>query len=216
MKKFLIGICALMLPLAGCSKKDPSKPNNLKRYNQKSIHGVYKYSGNNRGQEEFFIADYGKYEAHIMNIEMFQQMIFLPRHETNVTRLWELYNLNPASKQIRHQRSPLFDSLYHLSDDDLPTPDQQFEQVMKDNYFKKQGTEVVNGYTATKWTQLDNGSALWMAGTLLVKQYLTAQEGYIQLDLVSLDTNWVVDTSVFSLPKDFQFVEVKPGEPLTQ
>ncbi len=216
MKKFLLVFLAALVPLFGCKKQDHTKPNALKRYNMKSVHGIYRYSGNNRGTEEFYIADYGKYEAHIMNIEMFQRMVFIPRRETNVTRLWDLYNLNPGTRQIRHQTSRLFDSLYHLSDDDLPTPEQQFEMIMKENYFKKQGTEVVNGYTATKWTQLDNGSALWVYGTLLVKEYLTAKDGYIQMDLESVDTNWVADTSVFSLPKDYQFVEVKPGEPLTQ
>ena len=220
MKNIILIFCLAIIGFAasGCKNQGaPGTVNSFKRYAFKNAHIVLRHSGDTRGNEDIYIADYGKYEARLTNIEMFRGEATLPRQMVDITRIADLYNVNLQNHQVRHQHNPMLDSMYRLPEGDIPTPQQFTDYQMKEGYYKNEGPDTAAGFKATRWFSPDNQSKFWIWNTFAVKQIYPTQDGFIGITLESMDTNWVVDTNTFSLPtQGFERTEVKPGEPLQQ
>lgn len=219
--KSIIGIlsCLIVLSFAsGCKNGgEPGKINSFKRYSFKNAHLTLKHSGDSRGTEELFIADYGKYEARVSNIEMFRGQGMMPRQSIDLTRGADLYNINMLNHQVRHQLNPLLDSLYHLSESDVPSPTDFYQTQMKANFFKLQGTDTALGMQAERWYQPESKATFWIWNTFSIKQHYSTADGFIGISAVTIDTNWVVDTNYFNVPGEgFEIQNIGPNEQLQQ
>ncbi|HET9137227.1 MAG TPA: hypothetical protein VFO76_11355 [Candidatus Kapabacteria bacterium] len=211
--------CFIALAIySGCKKgPEPGQVNSFKRYSFKNAHLTLKHSGDSRGTEELYIADYGKYEARVSNIEMFRGEGLMPRQSIDLTRLAELYNVNMLNHQVRHQHNPMLDSLYHLPESDIPSPTEFYQTQMKGNYFKFEAVDTALGYKAERWYQPESKALFWIWNTLAIKQMYSTGNGFIGITMVALDTNWVVDTNYFNVPgKGFDVHDIGPNEQLQQ
>jgi hypothetical protein len=211
--------CFIALAIySGCKKgPEPGQVNSFKRYSIKNVHLTLKHSGDSRGTEEIYIADYGKFEARVSNIEMFRGQGMMPRQSIDLTRGAELYNVNMLNHQVRHQHNQMLDSMYHLSEGDIPSPNEFYQTQMKASFFKLEGTDTALGRQAERWFQNDSKATFWIWKTLPIQQRYVTGDGFLGITMVALDTNWVVDTNYFNVPtQGFDTHDIGPNEQLQQ
>jgi hypothetical protein len=207
MKKLLV--VGMIVLVAGCRSNDYSGPlNSFKRYPFKNIHLSYTFSGDARGTEDLYIADYGKYEARRTSIELLLPQGIRPKDEAGITRLSDVYNIDYIDKKVVHRRVTTLDSLYHLDESSIPKTDDYLQSSMKDYLFHSNGTEQIQGKAATLWEPHDGSMKLWVWNSLLLKKYAVSNNGTVLMDLERIDTNWTVDSSKFQVPTDgFEHLE---------
>ncbi|MBS1904148.1 MAG: hypothetical protein JSS75_10620 [Bacteroidetes bacterium] len=200
---------ALVASVIGCGKHEYSGPvNAFRRYEIKNVHMQYEFLGNARGGEEMFIADYGRYEARYSKYELLGEQGIQPVGSAGITRLADVYNISLNERKVVHLKPPELDSLYHLSESEIPTPAQFLEKSMHNNLMRAVGTDTIAGVPATRWENRDGSGKFWIWRGILMKKITQTRDGMIGTQLVALDTAWAVDTTKFSLPKTgFQFIE---------
>jgi hypothetical protein len=193
----------------GCRSNDYSGPlNSFKRYPYRNVHLSYAFSGDARGIEDLYIADYGKYETRRTSIELLLPQGIRPKDEAGITRLTDVYNIDYRQKKVMHKRVTTLDSLYHLSELSIPPPSDYLESSMKDYLFHSGGTEMVHDHPAMVWAPRDGSMKLWVWNSLLIKKYTMSENGTVWMELVQADTNWTVDTTKFQIPTDgFEVIE---------
>jgi hypothetical protein len=207
--KLLSKILFCILPglfTIGCKKSgEPfSGPiNQMKRYPYERIHLTYEYSGDVRGTEDLFVSGYGKYEARHSKFEMFTDQGLKQSDNGSISRLSDMYKVDYALQKALHEHSRLLDSLYHLDNNDIPSPQAYLESDMKKNYFKSSGIDTVFGKPATKWEQADGIMTLWIWNGLLLRRHATSAEGSLDMKIKEIDTLWTIDTTKFSIPSEF-------------
>lgn len=193
----------------GCGKGDRGEPlNSFHRYEIRNVHLTYDFIGNARGQEELFLADYGKYEARYSKYELLTTEAIRPMANAGITRLTDVYSIDVPQRQIKHMRPSELDSLYHLPEGSIPTPQEFLKNSMKNNLLREVGQDSVLGFYATRYQSSDGNAKLWLWRGMLIRKETMTREGMIGTSLTGMDTAWVVDTSKFSLPKSgFEVIE---------
>jgi len=207
MKKYtiLILLCANVI-VSGCKKTgEPySGPiNSLKRYPFEHFHLTYGFSGDARGSEEVFVAGYGRYEAQINKSEILTAKGVQSANHTIITRFADMYSLDYSRRNLQHIHSGYLDSLYHLDQSDVPSPQQYLEFEMKRNLLKNTGFDTVAGKTVQRFQLIDGNMTMWIWNGMLLRKYAGSQEGYLDMKVTSIDTLWTVDTTKFTIPQGF-------------
>ncbi len=201
-------VCCLCL--FGCKKESDPSTSQFKRYPFKNIHLSYEYVGSARGTEDFYVADYGKYEARYSHMQQITPAGIRPYENAGITKISDVYSIDYIDKKVVHLRMSSLDSLYRLPESEIPTPEEFLEATMKDNYFIQSGTDNILGHKTTVWTQQDETLKLWVWSSMPMKRFTVIEDGTLGTNVVSIDTNWVVDTMKFHIPTDFEFVEQQP------
>ncbi len=201
------GIVAICLFLFGCKKESDPSTSQFKRYPIKNVHLSYVFVGDARGTEDFYIADYGKYEARYSHMQQITRGGIHPYENAGITRISDVYSIDFLDRKVAHLRLGSLDSLYRLPESDIPTTEDFFKSTMKDNYLTQSGTDTVLGHKTTTWKLQDETLKLWVWNSMPVKRFSMIQEGSVETILVSIDTNWVVDTMKFHVPTDLDYIE---------
>ncbi|HYM20105.1 MAG TPA: hypothetical protein VEW28_03770 [Candidatus Kapabacteria bacterium] len=193
----------------GCRNNDYSGPlNSFKRYPFKNVHLSYTFTGDARGREDLYIADYGKYETRDTKIELLLTNGIRPKEESGITRLTDVYTIDHLQKKVMHRHVRVLDSLYHLDASSVPSSEDYLQTSMRDFLFINGGIDTIGGFPATRWEPRDGSMKLWVWNALLLKKYTISQNGIVWMDLVQMDTNWVADSSKFRIPSDgYEVVE---------
>jgi hypothetical protein len=199
----------VLLLFFGCKNNDYSGPlNTFKRYPFKNVHLSYTFSGDARGKEDLYIADYGKYETRRTSIELLLEQGIRPKNEAGITRLTDAYNIDYIDKKVLHHHVTTLDSLYHLDEASIPKSNDYLQASMKDYLFHVTGEDTIQGKVATLWQPRDGSMKLWVWNSLLMRKYAVSNNGTVWMDLVQMDTNWVVDTTKFQIPTTgFELIE---------
>ncbi len=202
-----VAVLASCVCLFGCKKESDPSTSSLKRYPFKNIHLSYEYGGTARGSEDFYVAGYGKYEARYSHMQQITPTGIHPYENAGITRLSDVYSIDVLNKKVVHLRMASLDSLYRLSESDMPSPEEFLKATMKDNYFIQTSSENILGRPSTVWKQQDETLKLWVWNSLPMKRASTIEDGMLETVVVSIDTNWVVDTMKFHIPTEFEFTE---------
>lgn len=209
-------ICTILLCTVGillgegCRKSgEPfsGPPNTMKRYPYERLHLTYEYSGDVRGTEELFVADYGRKEARYSKFEVLSEHGVRPEENGGIMRFADTYTIDFSEKRINHQRVRYLDSLYHLDAEDTPSPQGYMDNEMKKNYFTNTGIDTIAGKPAKRWQQVDGGMSLWVWNSLLLRKRSSSPEGSLDMIIKNIDSLWIVDTMKFSIPSGFPITE---------
>src|SRR5579883_1346357 len=173
-----IAFAVLTLACVGCGNDRNSPPNNFHRYYYKNIHLTYNLVGDARGTEDLYIADYGKYEARYSKYEALTEKGVKPVDNAGITRFTDSYEVDYLNKTVLHTRVTSLDSLYHLSEGSIPSPDEYVAASMHDNAFRNDGTDTVRGVGATVWYQHDSEMKLWVWHSLLLKKFIRTRDNF--------------------------------------
>jgi hypothetical protein len=201
----------------GCSKKsgDNSGPANaFKRYPYRNFHVSYDISGDARGSEDVYVADYGKFESEYSKTEMFTPRGVMPEDHTLITRISDVYEMDNMQKRFNHRHIDALDSVYHLDPKDMPNPEQYMESEMIKGFLKNTGQEMIAGKLATKWQPVDGSMSMWIWNGILLRKFAPNEGGPgITMMVKNFDSTWVVDTTKFMVPKDYKEGNLQPEEP---
>ena len=201
------------LAVVGCKKESNPASSEFKRYNYKNFHLSFIYQGDARGTEDFYVADYGKYEARYSHMQQMTPAGLRPYENGGITRLSDVYTIDFLEKKVAHLRMTSLDSLYSLTGSEVPTAQQFLETTMKDNYFTQAGNDTILGYKTTIWKQQDDALTLWVWNSMPMKRLTMLENGALETVVVAVDTNWVVDTMMFHVPTSgFELIEQKNGK----
>jgi hypothetical protein len=192
---------------AGCKKSDSASLNGLKRYPYERLHVTYEYSGDVRGTEDLYVADYGKYEARYSKLDLLAGQTIRSVDNAAITRIGETYSIDFTQSRGTHDHSTSIDSLYHLSESDIPSTQEYLESEMKKNFFKKVGTDIIAGKTATRWQQMDGDLMIWVWNSILLRKEISSGTNTLDMTVKNIDSLWTVDTMKFAIP---------PGITITQ
>jgi hypothetical protein len=199
-------IVTTALFLAGCKKSgepNAGSINTFKRYPYERYHLAYEYSGDLRGTEELFVADFGKYEARYSKFDIMSPETIRHMDNSSITRISDLYILDYSEKSVINERLGTLDSLYHLDESDIPSAQAYLESEMKKNFMKNAGIEILGGKPATHWQGMEAGVDIWVWNTLMLRKEAVSLNGRVELTIKSIDTLWTVDTTKFSVPAGF-------------
>jgi hypothetical protein len=213
-KKFIFILIFSFVIYTGCKnngEQDSVQINTFKRYPFERLHLTYTFSGDARGTEEVFASDYGKYEAQISKSDIFSPQQVNQENRANITRIADVYLADYSKKTLEHNHLSYLDSLYHLNEKDIPASPQYMEFEMKRNLMKNTGTDTIAGKLASRWQLIDGNMTMWIWNGILVKKYAGNEEGYLDMTIKSIDTNWTVDTTKFMIPQGL--TEVKSRNP---
>ena len=208
----LILFCVLSMQSGiGCRKSgEYSGPiNGLKRYPYERAHLIYEYSGDVRGTEEFFLSDFGKYEARYSKIDVISAKEIQPSENGSITRLADQYAFDFAKKTTIHDHLTVLDSLYHLEGDAIPTSQEYFESEMKRNFFLNSGSDLIAGKPAIRWEQGNGALTIWMWNCILLRKHVNSKGTSLDMTIKSIDSLWTVDTTKFSVPQGFTVTETQ-------
>lgn len=203
-------VLASCLCLFGCKKESDPSTSKFKRYPFRNIHLSYEYDGNARGTEDFYVADYGKYEARYSHMQQITPSGIRPYENGGITKISDVYSIDFLDKKVVHLRMASLDSLYRLPESQIPSPEEFLQATMRDNYFIQSGTDNILGQNTTVWKQQDETLKLWVWNSMPMKRFSMIEDGTLETHVVSIDTNWVVDTMKFHIPTEFELVEQQP------
>ncbi|MDP4219625.1 MAG: hypothetical protein Q8916_08015 [Bacteroidota bacterium] len=192
---------------AGCKKSDSASLNGLKRYPYERLHVTYEYTGDVRGTEDLYVSGYGKYEARYSKLDLLAGQTIRSVDNAAITRIGETYSIDFTQNRGSHDHSSSIDSLYHLSESDIPSPQEYLESEMKKNFFKKVGTDIIAGKPATRWQQMDGDLIVWVWNSILLRKEINSAANTLDMTVKNIDSLWTVDTTKFAIP---------PGVTITQ
>jgi hypothetical protein len=192
--------------IAGCShEKGPM--NNFHPYgiNHAALH--LEYFGETRGTDDLFFDNFGKREAHIMHSEVITDKGFRPTFTYSARNFATVTAVDSIKLTAVRLIDKTYDSLFHLSPGDVPTPEQQFASFFGSQGFVRRGDTVIRAQGVTLdahvWQQSEQPSYLYEYRGLVVGNYANIGGHVNELRLVSIDTVNAIDTMRFAPPNGF-------------
>jgi hypothetical protein len=135
----------LLLPLsiiAGCSRND-GPINNFHPYGIKHAALHLEYFGDTRGTEDLFFDNFGDQETHIKHSETVTDKEFHPKYTVSVRNIANIIAVDSVKMETVRLIDKTFDSLYHLSPGDVPTPEEQFASFFGGRGYIKCGDTLI-------------------------------------------------------------------------
>ncbi len=203
---------------AGCSRQlPPGERNNFHPFGVRHAWLHLEYLGDTRGWEDIYEDSSGFLEAHLVHSEIAVKDQFHSTITYTVRRGSSVTVVDSVQQKEIRLLDRISDSLYHLPNGDVPTPDDQFG-----SYFGQQGY-IVRGDTTIVAGNMSLKSHIWQVGQQ--QNYIFEFQGFIvgsksnieghenDLRLISMDTTSLLDPAWFSPSHGFPVVDMTKGMP---
>lgn len=190
----------------GC-KMGGSPDGKFKRYPYDRVHIQYEVSGGMRGKEDVYIADFGRLEVRYSDLEILDPKGVRRNRSVVLNKGADIYTANIDQVEAFHTRIPMLDSLYQgqLSFD---SPKEFSDHILTIQGLTPAGQDTILGNACDKWRSPDAVATLWISkGLMLRKSIFDKQGGTIEEIAIAIDTNWKVDSTLFTFPANVKFKE---------
>ena len=209
---FILVFSLSLVLVFGCKSGGSGPGAKVKRYPYERLHIQHEVSGVLRGKEDVYSADFGRLEARYSDLEILGERGIVRNRTIIINKGADLYTFNIESVEASHTVIPILDSLYKglLS---VSTPKELSDYTFQLGGLMPKGIDTVLGFRCDKWVTPDEKVTLLVSNGMLLRKLTPDQQGGVVNDIaVAIDTNWVVDSTVFTFPANVTFKEKKFGE----
>ncbi len=203
---------AVIVMIASCSRPlPPGERNNFHYFGVQHASLHLEYFGDMRGTEDLFEDSSGLREAHLVHSELITEKEFHPTMTYTVRDMGHVTVVDSVKVQELRVIDKTSDSLFHLPNGDVPTPEDQFASYIEQGGFHLLGdTNILAGSMSLKahvWQLGEQSSYIFEFKGLVVgrKDILDGQEN--DLRLLSIDTTSPIDPARFEPPHGFPVMD---------
>ncbi len=196
-----LAACAAM---AGCSRHlPPGEHNNFHPYGVRRATLHFEYLGDIRGSEDIYIDSFGAREAHITHSELITPRGFRPTYTYTIRKGWHLTIVDSVRRVEVKLIDRTMDSVYHLLPSEVPTPEQEFQNIFAPQGFQRGGDTTILGLKAHLWVHRGTPGYLMEWRGIVIGSKSVDMGNENELHLLSIDTTSPIEAARFVPPSGF-------------
>jgi hypothetical protein len=211
-KHSTLALSALII-FAGCSRQlPPGERNNYHPVgvDHASLH--LEYFGDIRGSEDVYEDSSGLRESHDTHSEIITEKGFRPTSILTVRDVSHVTTVDSVKMVEIRLIDKTIDSLFHLPNGDIPTPDNQFGDAVKQRGYVLRGdTNILASGMSLKahiWQLGEQPSYLFEFKGFIVGSMININGHENDLRLMSIDTTSPIDPARFEPPHGFPVMDM--------
>lgn len=217
MKKLMIFAIAISFILSANILNAQDEPE-FKNYNMISGYVEFQLSGIQKGTQELYFEEYGKYEAKYSKGEydyMGKKGTF---NQVNITTPDAVYSLNLEKSQGFKLPAPDYSKVIEK----FETENGNFEKVqelsMKEQGFIKKGNEKVLDKDCVVWELDKNGTniKIWIWKGIELKVVQSTQDMTSSQEAIKIVEEEAIPFAKFEVPEGIQWLDPKTGAPIKE
>jgi hypothetical protein len=207
-----VGI-VIVLAIAGCSRQlPPGERNNFHPFGVEHASLHFEYFGFTRGSEDLYEDGSGLREVHDIHSEAITEKGFHPTSTYTVRDVSHTTTVDSVKMVEVRLIDKTMDSLFHLPNGDIPTPDGQFGSTATQRGYALRGDTIIvaSGVSikAHIWQLGVQQSFLFEFKGLIVGNKANINGNENELRLMAIDTTSPIDPARFEPPHGFPVMDL--------